>query len=195
MTEKILITAALIYANGPVHVGHLVEYIQTDVYTRFLKLKGHDAIYCCADDTHGTPIEVAALKAGMKPEEFIKTWYDQHKKDFSDFLINFDSYYTTHSKENEQFTNLIFKRLKDKGHIYKKKVKQLYCKDCGRFLPDRFVKGICPKCGAEDQYGDVCEACGATYKPTDLKRPYCVICGEKPVLKDSDHYFFRLRTF
>lgn len=195
MTEKILITAALIYANGPVHVGHLVEYIQTDVYTRFLKLKGHNAIYCCADDTHGTPIEVSALKAGMEPEEFIKIWFDQHKKDFSDFLIHFDSYYTTHSKENEHLTNLIFKRLKDRGHIYKKNVKQLYCGKCKRFLPDRFVKGVCPKCGAEHQYGDVCESCGATYKPTDLKNSYCAICRGRPKLRDSDHYFFRLSAF
>jgi len=195
MAEKILITAALIYANGPVHVGHLVEYIQTDVYTRFLKLKGFDAIYCCADDTHGTPIEVAALKAGKKPEDFIKIWYDQHRKDFADFHIDFDSYYTTHSKENEEFTKLIFKRLKDKGHVYKKNVKQLYCEKCKRFLPDRFVKGVCPKCGAEHQYGDVCEACGATYRPTDLKSPYCSICGGKPELRESDHYFFRLSAF
>lgn len=195
MAGKTLITAALIYANGPVHIGHLVEYIQTDIYTRFLKLKGLDAIYCCADDTHGTPIEVAAMKAGKKPEEFIKIWYEQHRKDFADFLIHFDSYYTTHSKENEEFTNLIFKRLKDRGYIYKKNIKQLYCEKCGRFLPDRFVKGMCPKCGAENQYGDVCEVCGATYKPTELKNPYCAICGGKPVIKESSHYFFKLSAF
>jgi methionyl-tRNA synthetase len=195
MTGRTLITAALIYANGPVHVGHLVEYIQTDIYTRFLKLKGANAIYCCADDTHGTPIEVAAMKAGLAPEEFIKTWYEKHKKDFADFHIHFDSYYTTHSEENRYFTNLIFKHLKDNGHIYKKNLKQLYCEQCKRFLPDRFVKGTCPKCGAEDQYGDVCEVCSSTYKPIDLKRPYCSICRKPPVLKDSDHYFFRLSTF
>lgn len=195
MVKKSLITAALIYANGPVHLGHLVEYIQTDIYTRFLRLKGENAVYCCADDTHGTPIEVSALKAGMKPEEFIKKWYDEHLKDFSDFLVHFDSYYTTHSKENEHYTKLIFERLKRGGHIYKKNVKQLYCGRCKRFLPDRFVKGICTKCGAEDQYGDVCESCGATYRPTDLKNPYCAICGDIPTLKDSDHYFFRLSAF
>jgi methionyl-tRNA synthetase len=195
MTEKTLITAALIYANGPVHLGHLVEYVETDIYTRFLKLRGVDAIYCCADDTHGTPIEISALKAGVKPEEFIKTWYDQHTKDFSDFLIHFDSYYTTHSKENEAFTRTIFKALKDNGHIYQKTLKQLYCEKCKRFLPDRFVKGTCPKCGAEDQYGDVCEACGSTYKPIDLKAPFCGICRSKPVLKDSEHYFFKLSNF
>ena len=195
MAEKTLITAALIYANGPVHLGHLVEYIQTDIYTRFLKLKGIDAIYCCADDTHGTPIEISAMKAGLAPEEFIKKWYHEHTRDFSDFLIHFDSYYTTHSKENENFTNVIFRALRQNGHIYKKIVKQFYCQKDKRFLPDRFVKGVCPKCGAEHQYGDVCEACGSTYKPTDLKNPYCDICGSRPVLKDSDHYFFRLSAF
>ncbi|MFH1237647.1 MAG: methionine--tRNA ligase [Candidatus Aenigmatarchaeota archaeon] len=195
MTDKTLITAALIYANGPVHLGHLVEYIETDIYTRFLKFSGHDAIYCCADDTHGTPIEISALKAGVTSEEFIKTWYDQHVKDFSDFLIHFDSYYTTHSKENEAFTRTIFKALKDNGHIYKKTLRQLYCDKCKRFLPDRFVKGTCPKCGAQDQYGDVCEACGSTYKPIDLKSPFCGICKSTPVMKDSEQYFFRLGDF
>lgn len=195
MTEKILVTSALIYANGPVHIGHLVEYIQTDIYVRFLKMQGYDAIYCCADDTHGTPIEVAAMKENLSPEEFIKIWYKQHTKDFADFLIHFDSYYTTHSEENKYYTNLIFKALKDNGYIYKKNLKQLYCKKCKRFLPDRFVKGICPKCGKEDQYGDVCEVCGTTYKPTDLKEPYCVICKNTPKLKDSDHYFFKLSAF
>jgi methionyl-tRNA synthetase len=195
MASKTLITAALIYANGPVHLGHLVEYIQTDIYTRFLKLKGHDAIYCCADDTHGTPIEVSAMKAGLTPEEFVKKWYVQHTKDFADFLIHFDSYYTTHSKENEYFTNMIFRSLKQNGHIYKKIIKQLYCEKCRRFLPDRFVKGACPKCGAQDQYGDVCEICGSTYKPTDLKSPRCALCGSKPALRDSDHYFFKLSAF
>jgi len=195
MADRTLITAALIYANGPVHLGHMVEYIQTDIYTRFLKLAGIDAIYCCADDTHGTPIEISAMKAGMQPEEFIKIWYDKHRKDFSDFLVHFDSYYTTHSKENETYTRMIFKSLKNNGYIYKKNLKQLYCETCKRFLPDRFVKGTCPKCGAEDQYGDVCEVCGSIYKPTDLKNPYCTISNDRPVLKDSDHYFFRLSAF
>lgn len=195
MTEKTLITAALIYANGPVHLGHLVEYIQTDIYTRFLKLNGINAIYCCADDTHGTPIEVSAMKAGLAPEEFIKKWYHEHVKDFSGFLIHFDSYYTTHSKENENFTNIIFRNLKQNGYIYKKIIKQLYCGKCRRFLPDRFVRGVCPKCMAEDQYGDVCEICGSAYKPTDLKNPHCDICKSRPVLKDSDHYFFKLGAF
>jgi len=195
MAEKILITSALIYANGPVHIGHLVEYIQTDIYSRFLKSQGYDAIYCCADDTHGTPIEVAAMKANLTPEEFIKIWYEKHQKDFASFHIHFDSYYTTHSEENQYYTNLIFKALKEKGYIYKKNLKQLYCEKCKRFLPDRFVKGICPKCGAEEQYGDVCEICGSTYKPTDLKEAHCVICGGTPILKDSDHYFFKLSAF
>jgi methionyl-tRNA synthetase len=195
MAEKTLVTAALIYANGPVHLGHLVEYVETDIYTRFLKMNGIDAIYCCADDTHGTPIEISAMKAGLAPEEFIKKWHAEHVKDFADFLISFDSYYTTHSKENENFTNMIFKNLRQNGYIYKKIIKQLYCEKDKRFLPDRFVKGVCPKCGAEDQYGDVCEICGSTYKPADLKDPHCDICKTRPVLRDSEHYFFKLSAF
>jgi methionyl-tRNA synthetase len=192
---KILVTAALPYANGPIHLGHLVEYIQADIFTRFLKMTGTDVAYCCADDTHGTPIEIAASKEGVSPEEFIKKWAFEHKKDFDNFHINFDSYYTTNSPENREFSDFFFRTLSEKGYIYKKKTTHLYCENCNRFLPDRFVKGKCPKCDAEDQYGDVCESCGATYKPVDLVGPYCSICKATPVTKDSEHYFFRLGDF
>jgi len=193
--EKILVTAALPYANGPIHLGHLMEYIQADIFTRFLKMKGIDVIYCCADDTHGTPIEIAAAKEGISPEEFIEKWAIEHKKDFESFYIDFDSYYSTNSPENKEFSDFFFKTLSQKGYIYKKKTSHLYCENCKRFLPDRFVKGKCPKCGSENQYGDVCESCGATYKPNDLIEPFCAICKSKPVIKESEHYFFKLSEF
>ncbi len=195
MSEKILVTAALPYANGPIHIGHLVEYIQADIFSRFLKLKGHDAIYCCADDQHGTPIEVNAMKQGITPEEFIKRWLEQHKTDFAAFHIDFDSYYETNSPENNKHSNFFFSTLKEKGFIYTKEVDQLYCEHDKRFLPDRFVKGVCPKCGAEDQYGDVCEVCGASYSAIDLTEAKCVICGNPPVVRKSTHYFFKLASF
>ncbi len=195
MSDKILITAALPYANGPIHIGHLVEYIQADIFARFLKLKGHDAIYCCADDQHGTPIEVNAMKQGLKPEEFIKKWLEEHKKDFADFHIHFDSYYETNSPENKKHADFFFTTLKEKGFIYTKDIDQLFCEHDKRFLPDRFLKGKCPKCGAEDQYGDVCEACGASYNATSLIEPKCIICGNAPVIKKSTHYFFKLSAF
>ncbi len=195
MTEKILITAALPYANGPIHIGHLVEYIQADIFSRFLKLKGHDAIYCCADDQHGTPIEVNAMKQGITPEEFIKGWLEEHKTDFAAFHIDFDSYYETNSPENKKHSDFFFSALKEKGFIYTKEVDQLYCENDKRFLPDRFVKGVCPKCGAEDQYGDVCEVCGASYNATDLAEPKCIICSNPPVVRKSTHYFFKLGSF
>ncbi|MBD3203476.1 methionine--tRNA ligase [Candidatus Woesearchaeota archaeon] len=196
MTKKItLITSALPYANGPIHIGHLVEYIQTDIYVRFLKLIGENAVYCCADDTHGAPIEINAKKNNTTPEKFIKKWYKEHTQDFSDYNIEFDSYYTTHSEENKHYTRLIFERLKKKGMIYKKDMELTYCTNCKRFLPDRYVKGKCPKCTAEDQYGDVCEKCNATYKPTELIDPYCSICKNPPIRKVSSHYFFRLSSY
>jgi methionyl-tRNA synthetase len=193
--RPVIITSALPYANGPLHMGHMVEYVQTDIYSRFLKLTGVDAIYCCADDTHGTPIEVNAAKQGKTPEEFIKEWYIKHTADMLAFEIKHDSYYTTNSKENKHFTEMIFKRLKDKGLIYTKEIELTYCDNCKRFLPDRFVKGICHKCGAKDQYGDVCEKCSATYTPVDLIEPYCSICKSQPVRRNSMHYFFRLSQF
>jgi len=193
--QKIIVTSALPYANGPIHVGHLVEYIQTDIFVRFLKLTGKDAVYLCADDTHGTPIEIKAKQEGVKPEEFIARWHKEHTKDFDDFLIRFDSYYSTNSKENKYFSDLIFERLNKKNLIYKKNVEITYCENCKRSLPDRFVKGKCPKCNAPDQYGDVCEKCSATYKTTELIEPYCVVCRKKPIRKKSEHYFFKLSAF
>jgi len=190
--QKILITSALPYANGSIHVGHLVEYIQTDIFVRFLKLIGEDAIYCCADDTHGTPIEIAAKTKGVLPEQLIGEFYKEHTRDFASFQIEFDSYYSTNSKENEDFSILIFNKLKENGLIYTKDVELAYCKKCKRFLPDRFIKGKCPKCNTPDQYGDICENCNEAYSTTDLIDPYCTICGTSPTTKESKHYFFKL---
>jgi methionyl-tRNA synthetase len=179
---KILVTSALPYANGSIHIGHLVEYIQTDIFVRFLKLIGEDVIYCCADDTHGTPIEINANKLGITPEKLIEKYHQEHQEDFSKFFIEFDNYYSTNSEENKYYSDLIFNKLKDKNLIYTKDVENYYDEDEKRFLPDRFVKGKCPKCQAEDQYGDVCEKCNATYKPIDLIEPYSTISGKKPIL-------------
>jgi len=195
MPKKTVVTSALLYANGPLHIGHLVEYIQTDIFVRFMRLKGEDVVYCCADDTHGAPIQINADKAGVSPKELIKKFYKEHVRDFKKFGVVFDNYYTTDSKENQKFSDLMFKRAQDNGHIYKKKIRQFFCEHDNMFLPDRYVKGICPKCGALEQYGDVCEKCGATYKPTELGEPKCAICGRAPVQKTSEHYFFRLSAF
>ena len=191
-SKRILVTSALPYANGPIHIGHLVEYIQTDIFVRFLKLIGKDAIYCCADDTHGTPIQIKAEQEGISPEQLIARVFKEHLEDFSAFHIEFDSYYTTNSPENKKYSDQIFLKLKEKGFIYTKEVENFYDPKAKRFLPDRYVKGGCPKCGATDQYGDVCEKCNATYKPTDLISPYSTITSEKPILKRSLHYFFKL---
>jgi methionyl-tRNA synthetase len=194
-SERILVTSALIYANGPVHIGHMVEYIQTDIWVRFMKLAGHDVVYCGAEDTHGTPIEINAAKQGVTPEEFIEHWWREHKRDYDDYHVGFDSYYTTNSPENQMYTELIFNRLRENGHIYTKEIELTYCEHCERYLPDRYVKGTCPKCGAQDQYGDVCEKCNAAYDTTDLVNPYCSICGSPPIRRNSLHYFFRLSNF
>ncbi len=193
--KRILVTSALPYANGSIHIGHLVEYIQTDILVRALKLAGEDAIYCCADDTHGTAIEINAAKKGITPEKFIEECYLEHTKDFEAYHIHFDSYYSTNSPENRHYSEEIFNALKAKGHIYTKDIELTYCEKCKRFLPDRYVKGKCPKCAAPDQYGDSCEACGAAYKTIDLVEPYCVNCKSLPVRKMSNHYFFRLSDF
>ncbi|PIN78328.1 methionine--tRNA ligase [Candidatus Woesearchaeota archaeon CG10_big_fil_rev_8_21_14_0_10_34_8] len=190
--KRILITSALPYANGPIHIGHLVEYIQTDIYSRFLKLQSFNAIYCCADDTHGAPIEIKAAELGIKPEELIAKVHKEHVEDFAKYHIGFDNYYTTHSKENQELATEIFNRLKKKGLIYTKDVESFYDAEAKRFLPDRYVKGTCPKCRAEDQYGDVCEKCNSTYTPTDLVKPYSTLTKSTPVRKTSIHYFFKL---
>src|SRR3989338_4815670 len=193
--SSIIVTSALPYANGPIHVGHLVEYIQTDIYVRFLKLTGENALYCCADDTHGTPIQILAEKEGILPEQLIQKYHQEHLRDFTSFSIEFDSYYSTNSKENRLFSDLFFERLKRKNLIYTKEVELSYCSRCKRFLPDRYIKGKCPKCNSPDQYGDVCEQCNSTHATTDLVDPYCVVCGTPPAKRRSSHYFFRLSSF
>ncbi|MDY6862017.1 MAG: methionine--tRNA ligase [Thermodesulfobacteriota bacterium] len=193
--QKTVVTSALPYANGPIHLGHLIEYIQTDIYVRFLRLTGGDVIYCCADDTHGTPIEISSLKEGISPEELIKRYYNEHIEDFKDFHIKFDSYYSTNSPENKYFSDLIFTKLKENGDIIEKEVKLTYCEHCKRFLPDRYIKGICPRCKSENQYGDNCEKCNSTYNPIDLIKPCCVICMSPPTLKEVKHYFFALKRY
>jgi methionyl-tRNA synthetase len=192
MAEKILITSALPYANGPIHIGHAVEYVQTDIYVRFLRSCGKDVVYFCADDTHGTPIELNAAKQGLKPEEFVARFYDQHKKDFQDLDIGVDYFHSTHSPENRHYAELIYGRLKEKGDIERRDIEQTYCDNDKRFLPDRFIKGTCPNCKAADQYGDACEKCGKAYSPTDLIEPKCALCGTPPVRKRSTHLFFKL---
>ena len=193
--RKILVTSALPYANGPIHLGHLVEYIQTDIWVRFQKMQGHDCIYVCADDAHGTPIMLKAQEIGITPEQLIERVGSEHRADFTDFLIEFDNYYTTHSDENRYFANIIFQRLNEAGHISRKTIHQAFDAQANMFLPDRFIKGECPRCGAPDQYGDSCEVCGATYSPTDLKNPVSAISGTSPVTRESEHYFFKLNDF
>lgn len=197
MADPILITSALPYANGSIHLGHLVEYIQTDILVRFLKMTGQDAVYMCADDTHGTPIEVNARRAGITPEELIGRYYEEHQRDFADFDIAVDCFHSTNSEENRRHSEYIFEQLRQQGHIVVRPVAQYYCELDGRFLPDRFIRGTCPnpKCRATDQYGDVCEVCGTTYNPTDLEEPRCAICGTTPVIRESDHYFFTLGEY
>jgi methionyl-tRNA synthetase len=193
LSQRLLVTSALPYANGPIHLGHLVEYIQTDVYVRFRKATGDDVTYVCAADSHGTPIEVNAAKAGVTPKAFVERWRTEQHADFRKFGVEFSTYYTTDSEENRRWAYRIYDALKAQGLIYKKSVEQLYCETDKRFLPDRFVKGTCPTCGTRDQYGDVCESCGTTYDPRDLKEPYCAICRNAPVVRKSDHAYVNLR--
>ena len=190
--RNILVTSALPYANGAIHLGHLVEYIQTDIWARFQKLRGHRCIYVCADDTHGTPIMLRAEKEGITPEALIDRVWHEHKRDFDGFHVEFDNYYTTHSAETRHYADTIYTRLKDAGLIEVRAIEQFFDPVKEMFLPDRFIKGECPKCNAKDQYGDNCEACGAAYQPTDLIEPYSAVSGAKPVRKTSDHHFFRL---
>jgi methionyl-tRNA synthetase len=196
MTQrKILVTSALPYANGAIHLGHLVEYIQTDIWVRFQKQKGHECYYVCADDAHGTPIMLRADRDGITPEELIAQVWKSHFADFCEFGIAFDNYHSTHSKENKALSELIYNRLNESGYISTRTITQAFDPVKNMFLPDRFIKGDCPKCGAKDQYGDGCEVCSATYSPTDLKNAVSAVSGATPIEKESEHYFFNLADF
>ncbi len=193
--RRIIVTSALPYANGPIHIGHMVEYIQTDIWVRFQKLQGHECIYVCADDAHGTPIMLRAQAEGITPEELIERVQVEHTTDFADFHVGFDNYHSTHSEENRYFSNYIYQKVKEAGHIATRTISQAYDPKAEMFLPDRFIKGECPNCGSADQYGDNCEVCGATYAPTELKNPRSVVTGETPIEKDSEQYFFKLGDY
>ncbi len=193
--REILITSALPYANGPIHIGHLVEYIQTDVWARFQRMRGHRCWYVCADDAHGTPIMLKARQEGITPEALIARVSEEHQADFAAFRVAFDNYYSTHSEENRHYSNLIYERNRDAGHIARRTITQAYDPAEQMFLPDRFIKGECPKCGAPDQYGDNCEVCGASYSPNELKNPRSEVSGAVPEQRESDHYFFKLADF
>jgi methionyl-tRNA synthetase len=193
VSQRLLVTSALPYANGSIHLGHLVEYIQTDVYVRFRRACGDDVAYICAADSHGTPIEVNAAVAKMSPKEFVEKYRKEQHADFQRFGVEFSTYYTTDSPENAKWAYRVYDALKAKGLIYKRSVEQLYCETDQRFLPDRYVKGTCPVCGKPDQYGDVCENCGTTYDPRELKGPYCALCRNAPVVRASDHAYVNLR--
>lgn len=192
MSRKILVTSALPYANGAIHLGHLVEYIQTDIWVRFQKMQGHTCYYVCADDTHGTPVMLRAEQEGISPEALIARVHGEHLADFTGFGVGFDNYYSTNAPENQALVYDMYHKLSANHKITQRTIEQLYDPQKEMFLSDRFVKGECPKCGAADQYGDACEKCGATYKPTELKNPYSAISGAKPELRESEHYFFKL---
>jgi methionyl-tRNA synthetase len=193
--RRILVTSALYYANGPLHVGHILEAVQTDIWVRFQKLRGHEAYYVCADDTHGTPIMLKASSEGITPEELIARVNVEHRRDLADMLIGQDNFGSTHSHENEVLCDELYGRLLAAGHIDRKTISQAYDDTARMFLPDRYIKGTCPVCATADQYGDSCENCGSTYTPSDLKNPLSVVSGTPPVWRDSEHYFFRLSTF
>jgi len=193
--KKLLVTSALPYANGPIHIGHLVEYIQTDIWVRYWRLLGRDAIYICADDTHGTPIMMRAADEGIEPEQLIDRVWHEHRRDFAGFQIQFDNYYSTHSDENRELSGEIYQAIKANGHIAERTIEQSYCNQCKMFLPDRYIRGRCPSCGAEEQYGDSCEVCSTTYTPSDLADPYCANCGMEPRGRESVHLFFQLGDF
>ena len=193
--RKMLVTSALPYANGPLHLGHLVEYIQTDIWVRFQRARGHDCLYVCADDAHGTPIMLKAREDGIPPQALIDAMFEEHRRDFAEFAISLDNFHTTHSDENRYYSEYIYRRLKESGAIAVRTIRQAYDPEAGMFLPDRYVRGTCPRCGAEDQYGDSCEKCGATYSPMDLGNPVSVISGRAPVERESEHHFVRLSQF
>jgi len=190
--RQILVTSALPYANGQIHIGHMVEYIQTDIWVRTLRMHGHEVYYVGADDTHGTPIMLRAEKEGITPKQLIERVWKEHKRDFDSFGISFDNYYSTDAEENRALCNTIYGSLQQAGLIEARDIEQAYDPVKEMFLPDRFIKGQCPKCGAKDQYGDNCEVCGSTYQPTELINPYSVVSGATPIRKTSTHYFFKL---
>ncbi|MFW5910211.1 MAG: methionine--tRNA ligase [Thiohalospira sp.] len=193
--RRILVTSALPYANGSIHLGHLVEYVQTDIWVRYQRLRGHECCYVCADDAHGTPIMLRAQSEGIAPEALIERVGEEHRRDLADFHVAFDNYHSTHSVENRRLVETIYQRLEAAGHIDRRTIRQAYDPEAGMFLPDRYVKGTCPRCHTEDQYGDACEACGATYQPTELLNPVSAVSGAAPEERDSEHYFFRLQDF
>lgn len=190
--KTLLVTNALPYANGPIHLGHMLEHIQSDIFVRFNRAIGNKVFYVCGDDCHGTPVMIKAGQMGITPEQMIEITSKDHAEDLKGFLVNYDNYYRTHSKENHEISSCMYEKAKENGYIKTETISQLYDPEKNMFLPDRFVKGTCPKCGAKDQYGDNCEVCGATYSPTELKDAYSVVSGAKPVLKESLHYFFDL---
>lgn len=193
--RQILVTSALPYANGSIHLGHMLEYVQTDMWVRFQKYRGHQCTYVCADDAHGSAIMLRAEKEGITPEQLIANVQAEHCSDFADFLVEFDNFHSTHAEENRELSSQIYLKLRDAGHIATRSITQYFDPDKQMFLADRFIKGTCPKCAADDQYGDNCEKCGATYAPTELKNPKSAISGATPVLKDSQHFFFKLPDF
>ena len=195
VAKKILVTCALPYANGSIHLGHMLEHIQADVWVRYQRMRGHEVNFICADDAHGTPIMLKAQQLGITPEQMIGEMSQEHQTDFAGFNISYDNYHSTHSEENRQLSELIYSRLKENGFIKNRTISQLYDPEKGMFLPDRFVKGTCPKCKSPDQYGDNCEVCGATYSPTELIEPKSVVSGATPVMRDSEHFFFDLPSF
>ena len=193
--RTLFVTSALPYANGSIHIGHLVEYIQTDIWVRFQRMQGHKCYYVCADDAHGTPIMLCAQEENITPEMLIERISKEHQADFSGFSVAFDHFHSTHSDENRELAGMIYARLRDAGHINKRTIKQAFDPEKEMFLPDRFIRGECPKCGASDQYGDNCEVCGAAYSPTELANPVSAISGATPIEKESEHYFFKLTDF
>ncbi|MEQ1895075.1 MAG: class I tRNA ligase family protein, partial [Planctomycetota bacterium] len=193
--RRILVTSALPYANGSLHLGHVIEAVQTDVWVRFHRARGHEAYYCCADDTHGTPIMLKAEQEGVKPEELIARISEEHQRDYAGFLVRFDRFHSTNSAENKRRVEDFYARLVAAGHIARRTIEQAYDESKGLFLPDRYIRGTCPKCKTPEQYGDACESCGATYSPADLIEPRSVLSGTRPVKRESEHFFFQLGHF
>jgi methionyl-tRNA synthetase len=195
MARKIVVTAALPYANGPIHIGHLVEYLQTDIWVRFQRLCGNECLFFCADDTHGTPVMISARDQGIAPEKLIDRVHAEHSRDFDGFEVKFDNYYSTHSEENRIFSEQLYNAAVKNNSIVQKEIEQAYCGNCDMWLPDRYIRGTCPRCKAEDQYGDSCDSCGGTHQPTELIKPVCAKCGSAPIRRKSTHYFFKLDDY